>query len=1014
MEAHEILLVEQFAGRRLIAQLRDAETDPDFEGKDTLTSKVHHSNELHVTTDVVLDAVTVTPSLEYANRVEVQRGTVQWFGKLVKIEEPLLSAPLSAFDKADCDPSLEGTDRWSLLCLYVDLNTGNPALKWANGIPSHGYPAVPPQTIPLALVRQSPGGLVSIQQDDIVNFRSVRSTYAPAAQFSLPPVQEPDDLYFYENVANGTTALVISLGQWWYYKDEIWAPHEGITFDNTFYKRDLTTTLTRIDLPWSVRNYPELLVVRDGQIMAPGDDYLLTPGPNSFVTFNYTLYPGMRILFIRNPFLGAAYSPLAEDNLPTVHHFYVNGRIGHDAYSGTEERPFKTLQAAFDALPLQSKHGYHLHVAQLDIADVIPSNQYGQVTYGILENRSLRFLKIDVQPDCDWDDSVLHYLYVLSNVGVFTQVDAAFPVYYPIRLDHCTSYFASTSTKATRVVIAGGDSGWHSMEVEVHKQVIFASSAVIYTSESTYAAMMIRTGAYIQAENCVIQTLQGDSGGYINAVTTDFTALVSTRSTFLDLVRCNLSGLGNFLASRISCDACVNTGLAGQAPLFFHIQNCSVLELTNCTVENNIDTPIEVQRSSVVHITNGLITNNFGNGVRLQDNCSIFVDRAEISKNHKHGVMLVRSCHGEFSGATGSGNSFYGIYCEKYSSASRHSGTSLSGFLGAYYEEIPGGTTVCASGADLHPSTLDNKVKAGPGLQMEVLPTGTPANNYQVELRVNTVELAQLMAHANGQATVFQYNGQLLNGQSLDIGLAAPGTTHITAVQARINSPVPRVRHIPMETATLPFFIHMDILAGTAVSDTEHLTLKNRPGLGYPTNSPYWVVTKTGTHASLQAYAASLISSVQVLGNTPAQTNIRVAVSVSQGMSWLRWDGSTWVTLPGSSVLAAMQYAPEMTQFNAYTSVAWDALRALGKPTIDLCMTLQSTSSLVTPTVEAIEWHYTEYGFLLDVTSQFRRQFYQSRAVFENTGATLDPPILFTIVPVTVGTPGVTAIGFES
>lgn len=1014
MDAHEILLLEQFAGRRLIAQLRDTEVDPIFEGKATLTSKVHHSSEINVTTDIVLDAVTVTPSVEFPNRVEVQRGTVQWFKKFIKIDEPLVSLPLSMFDVIDCDPSLDGSYRWALLCLYVDLNTDLPKLRWVYGVPSGGYPSVPPQMIPLALVKQEPGDVAPIQPSDIINFRSVRSSSDPASQFILPPVQEVEDLAFYENVANGTTAIVLTLGQWWYYKDGIWAPHAGITFDNTYYRVDLIQEQVRIDLPWSVRNYPELLVVRDGQIMAPGDDYTLTPGPNSFVTFTYTLHPNMRILFIRNPFLGSAYSPLAEDNLPQVHHFYVNGRTGHDAYSGTEERPFKTLQAAFDALPLQSKHGYHLHVSQLDIADVISSNQYGQTVYGILETRSLRFLRVDVEPDCDWDSGVLNYLYVMSNVGLFVQIDSAYPVHYPIRIDHSVSYFSDTEIIPSRIVLSGGNTGWHSMKVRVGSQVVFASGIVAYTTESDYASIMLRTGAYVQANQCDIQSLQGDSGGYLNAYLCNFLYMVAVRSTFMDLVRCTLKGMGNFSASRVSADTCVNTGLVGQAPLFFNMQNCSVLELVNTLVENNNDTPISIKRSSILQVTGGQIMHNQGHGVSLQDNSSIFVSGGEISHNGKHGVKMSRSCHGEFSGAIGIGNAFYGIYCDKYSSASRHSNTALVGLLGAYYEEIPGGTTVTASSADLHPATLDRKITAGRGLQMEVLPTTTPANNYQVQMSVNVNELKQILAASEGQATVYQHNSQLLTNQVLDIGLSAPGTTHISTVHSRINNPIPRLRRIPFEISTEPFFIHMDRLAGTDVTDGVGLTLKDRPGLGYPTNTPYWTVTRTGTHASLQAYAASLISAVQVIGTTPPGTNIRVGVSVTQGVTWLRWDGAVWNTLPGGSVLSAMQFAPELNQFNMYTQVAWDALRALGKPTVNLCVTLQSTNNLVTPVVEAIEWHYTEYGAMLDITEQFRRQFYQSRAVFENIGVPIEPPVIFTIVPVSVGTFGVTAIGFES
>jgi len=1028
LDAHEIMLLEQFAGKRLIAQLRDTEVDPDFSGKATVTSKVHHIRELNVTTDIVLDAVTIVPDPELSDRVRMLSGTIQWFDRLVKIGEEMVSPPLSGYTFAGftggagsepCVPLVTDSEdsecdvvhRWNLLYLRINYATDLPELLWVIGTPGALYPPVPPQGIPLALVKQEPGYPVCIEAKHIVNFRTVRSTYAPAAQYILPPVQVEDQLYLHDNVQNGTTAFVMETGQWWWYKDGIWAPHASMEFDNTFYRIDLTDTVTRITLPWPVRNYAEVLVIRDGQIMSPNDDYTLTPGPNSFITFTYPLYPNMRLLFIRNPFLGVAYSPLAENNIPQVHHLYVNGSTGHDAYPGTAAQPFKTLQAAFDTLPLQSKHAFHLHVAQLDIADVITSNRHGQRVYGVCENISVRYLRIDVENDCDWDDAQLDYLYLLDAVGMVTQVDAAYPVYYPIRLNHCTSYFTNTSIIAKRAVIAGGTSGWLSMEVAYDAAAMFMAGAIIYTEQSNYHQLAFQAGAVVEAVNCDFQGLQGVSGGYMVARACRFHSLLSLRSTFMDLVQCSLKGTGLFTASRVYVDTCTNTGPAGSVLCFFTITDCSVLEIVNSTVENNQETPIIVSNNSVVRIRGGKITANQGHGILLQDNSIIYAENAEISKNQQNGVALRRGCFGEFSGVTGTQNAFYGIHCEKYSSARRLNSTSLTGFLGPYFEEIPGGTTVAADSGDLHPSTLINKLKVGTGLQMDVVPSFPPAENYRVEIRANISELNQLVSSYATAATIYEYEATMVNGQVLDFEIVSPGMTFLTAVHHRLNAPIPRTRRIDIQAATQHMFIYMDSLAGTQIVSGTGLTLKNRPGLGYPTLSAYWVMTKTGTHASLATYAASLLSGSKIIGSVPSGTNIRVAVSVTQGATFMRWTGSMWEVLPGGGTLSKMQYADDVTTFNLYPPAAWEALRAMGKPTVDLCFTLQSTSSVLTPIVEAVEWEYTEYGAVVDITQQFKRHFFTTRAVFENTGPDVNPPIYFTLVPVSLGTPGVVAGG---
>ncbi len=1014
MDGHELTLIESFTGRRFVIDLRATEVDPEFTGKATTTQKVHHSSEMHVTTDKVLDALTVMPSSPPGDTVIVRPGMFQWFDQLLEFTEEVESAPLPPYSAPDCDPTIDGTVRWSILGAYMNFGTKQPALRWIHGQPNMGYPDVPPQIVPLALIKQDTSVIVEISAANILNIRDIHAAYAPVAQYIMPPVQEKEELYDYgTDLKDGTSCLVISLGQWWYFKGGAWSPQDITTsFDNTYYRKDITEESTRVDLPWAISSYPELLVIRDGQIMAPGDDYILSPGASPFITFTYILYPAQRILLIRNPFLGAAYSPESDANIYQVFNIYVDGETGHDAFPGSETQPFKTLQAAFDAIPLSSKHGYRIHARRLKLEDRITANQYGQQVYGTLDNRKMRWLQIYLADDCEWDDSPggMDYAYVLGHVGTIIYTDPEQRTIYPFRLDHCVSYFADIILESS-VVLAGGNSALVNVTTLYPSTTTFASGNISYVESCNLYGVTVRTAAYGRAVRTKIAHLMGQSGGYFSLEQGEINQSALVSGCYLDFMSCTFRGTGAFNFTRINCNSCINTPvdiMQGKIPTFFNILQGATLELTNCQISHINGNGIQATRASVVNMRGGSVRYASQNGISLTNGCSLYLESVDISNNGQNGVSLIRSSQGELRTVTGVANLFYGVFCQKYSTAIRDGATTLSGGDGPYYEDIPGGGVVAVAPQDLMPAHLNQKLITGRGLAAHVVPTGIP-NSYQMQMDIDVDQLNLMLASGARRATLVQYTQAIQPGQIIDFSLGAPGTTYLSAVHQRINDPTPRVRTSDFLASTAELFSQMDSFIGTSISDAG-LRLHDRPELGYPVNSPYWVYSKTGLLASLPIYAAGDVTNFTANCTCPAGTNVRIAFSPNGGGTWYKWGGSSWVVLQGGSTLAMLSNADTFLAVNSYPPQAWGALQGLaGAIHIDVGFLLSSNSSQYTPTVHNYVWEFTEQGYNVDISAQFTRMFYTNRAVFENIGARLDPPVLFSVVPITLGTSDILA-----
>ncbi len=398
-DGHALILIDSLAGRKSIIDIRKTEVE-DF--PITRTDKVLYKLS-GGTTDDVLDALTVTQLKYPTNKVQITSGRVQWYDWVFDIVGPIDSPPLVHFGL------VLNEYRWAMLCVFKN-QLNQPEFRWNYGEPNQGYPLIPHKGVPIALVKQISGPRVEIQSEHIINLRSVKAMYAPAGYFSYPPVSIPEDLEKYTEVVDGSTAFVIEDGVWYFYRNGIWSKQGSLTFDNTFYSKDIMEETSRVDIPWKIKSSAELQVHRDGLTMDPSNDYSVFIGAAPYIMFNYLLYPHQRITMIRNPFFG-----IDDINISTTFKtnlkIYVDGDIGHDAFAGDELHPFKTLQAAFDTIPIQSNFIVEIFAKNLKYIDRQINNEYGRKSYGILKHKHMRRLNIYIDDGCEWGPDI-EYMFV--------------------------------------------------------------------------------------------------------------------------------------------------------------------------------------------------------------------------------------------------------------------------------------------------------------------------------------------------------------------------------------------------------------------------------------------------------------------------------------------------------------------------------------------------------------------------------------------------------------------------
>ena len=1001
-----ILLLEKYTRRPFIVDLKDTDIASEFMTERTTTDKVHHITEMSCTTDACLDSMTVKPNDPIDNTVIVLPGKVQWFKEIIVFEDQEQSPDIPSFTTKDCDPAITDPVRWSLLCVKKDT-LGKVVLFWSHGHPGGGYPYIPHEGVPLALVQTVPG-IVKIKQEHIINWRSIRPGYTDGAYYQYPPVKDIEGLDKYADPPEGAQAFVLDQGKAFYFMNGAWRAAGMPSFDNTAFYVDIESHTPRVNLPWPVKTPVELNVFRDGQLMLLDKDYRVMVGQAPYLMFTYTIVPGQRIVVMRNPFLAQAYSPETQLNAIQVHNIYVDGETGVDTWDGSELNPFKTLQRAFDSIPIFSNHIYRVRAKNLKLADKVESDDQRARCFGWMRGKQMLTLEILIEDNYEWDPQELDYVYYLTNVNFIMY--SGQKIGYRFMLVNCASGFLNTDFKDA-VDIYGGNSSFIKcrgiQETNVPVTITTSCSAEIH--DSAFNFFRIANAAYVRAYSTRFRNIVGWQGGLLQMFRGEIVDTVVYENSILDMTNTEIRAKGQFDNSYVAARNLIQDGKKGdRLKRFFWGRMTSVFVLENVQINYINDDAIRMEHGCTLWIKDSKITQAAFNGISLRHNSTAYVQGTDISSCSLSGTRGEYGSFFEFYKSKGNANSRYGCECFNLSRAEFRE-TLIHGWLGQYYELIPGADTVLTDREDILPGTLDEKIIPGPGLRKRKLPGSIPGDKkFHVELDFDalTGAGADSLLSLEPKQTVFQRNTPIPtppDSQSVTtIPIRWPGQGYVSSVLQRVFNPAIQDKIVLLNKAEEDQFSQMDNIIGTQFVD-DGLTLMNRPSLGYPVNRPYFVLTKPDGIGAISSFGISALNNFTLEADVPVGTTLQVAFSVNGSALWMKWnpDDVEWQQLIGDSTLIQMQNAPHHTEIPLWGQLCWDRLRQLGGSVITVCFLLTSTSTVLTPKVKSFTWNYVEDGFLLDVTEHFDRSYYSSRAVFSYRGTKgpLDPPIIFSVIP---------------
>lgn len=1003
-----ILLLEKWTRRMFVVDIRDTDMAVEFMTQHTTTDKVHHISEINCTTDACMDSMTVSANTPPDDRVVVQAGKVQWYGSIIQFDSPVESPRLPAYSTAECDPSIVDPIRWSLLCIKRN-NLGNHELFWAHASPGAGYPEIPHDGVPLALVK-APPGIVQIAQEHIVNWRSIRPGYAPGARWQYPPVYEVDELDEYEDVAEGAQCFVVSVGMYYYYHNGAWRTANSPTFDNTAYAVDIDAWTPRVDLPWPIKNAVELVVFRDGQLMLLNRDYRVMVGQAAYLMFTYNLAPGQRIVVMRNPFLAQAYSPEQSLNAIQVHEIWVDGELGSDAFEGSEQNPFKTLQRAFDSIPVFSNHVYRVRAKNLKLADAVTSG-WGDHCFGWMNGKKMFALELLIENNFEWDNAQMTSVYSLQSVDTLVYSGQNIP--YQFILINCTSEFDDCDL-VDQVEIIGG---------------ISTMKKVRYTNQSVGAPLTILNGAVIRGSECSFSRLEVNAGSYFYLDHSNIDYLFSTYNgvvvmnsgsireqarfsgSTLDLDNVALLGTGYFSNSYISAINIIQDRVNNQQ--FFNCHANSVLVLNKVGLDSIQGSAITLHQGSQLWMVDSSIYRSQRHGIDMSFNCTAYLYNVDLSGNTLSGIYADQCCSIEMVRCYGSLNYRYGVECYNMSRASRVE-TRTTGLFGDYYELIPGADTVLTErGVDELPGTLEEKLEMGPGLKRAIVPTAI-SGSYRYHIEVDAETLVGSLINLEDKMQVYQRNTPIPEPpdplSTTDMPIRWAGQGYMSSVVRRIFDPTVRDKIVLTnedydDEFSQEYDSRLVMGQGTLFTSTG-VTLGLNKYNEYPTSRAYFFHSKAEYASAVPVFGLSHIANFQIDADVPTGTYLQVAFSVSGSVGWLTWDepNLVWKGIVGESTLLQMSNAPQYTEIASWSPICWDELRRLAQNAssyITVCFNLKSDSTVITPEVHGYTWTFTEDGFWEDISEYFGKRYYNNRALLSYKGGLgqISPPVIFSVVP---------------
>jgi len=1012
---HWIFLLQKWLGLRSVIDVRS----PDIDAVQTYTDLVKFSREPSLTTDVTLDDMTVWATDPPSDCVVISSGTAHWYGYRLIIEQPITSPPIDVYYQVDCDPVVGGSMRYALLCLYRDL-MGDIQFLWVYS-DNEGYPRVPHNVIPLCYVRQMMGDNI-IKSSDIENWRTIHPANAPSTNYLYPPVWDAHELDNHTNVPDGAVSFVLNEGTWYFYANGIWAPQRMGTFDNTYYVVDVEEDTVKTRLPWAIYQYVELVVFRDGFFMAPGKDYTINFGPGSEILWNQIIYKNMRIVAIRNPFLGASHSDdMQIDNYERIN-IYVDGEVGLDSFPGTIDAPFKTLQRAFNCIPISSKNEYQIFAQKLKYGDAFISDKYNARVWGVIDNRRVRLLRLILADDCEWIESLMNHVYIAENVYTFDYSGVTIP--YSINHKNCLTRMYYTTIYSS--VYAAGGQLYIEQSTSEKGTVFCNSNNITRIIESNICYLAFDTNAYVHCVHSNFRNIIGVQHGLLALEYCDV-----SQENFKELVADTMNILGGM--SFENCDVRITfstwardikgydthlilsycTISGGTNPVDYrmpplHLRGNSELHWEGNVFERMKVGAVIIEHGSNAHFSGGRIDRvQVGNGIDILNNSTITTSSwLTITNINGHGIFLDGNSSGKVQQTNGSFIVEWGIRARRHSFCVIDSSAPITGDIGQYLADSCGGHTVIVDGQDEHPHNLSMKLRAGTGLIAEIESDPTMSNLRFMRMGIDVAALLDPTSdlskafNLRPRAFVFKYLYDIVAGQAIDVTYDFPGEGFLSSVARRVSNPVTQVKLQSLATLSAGYFVQQDAAVGTEFL-ANGWQLRNRPILGYPTNSLYFMYSLVTLAASLPLYAIGTLTKLTINYTQPGGTLVRCGISINGGKNFKRWNGAEWVNCIGESVLPQINSADPADVVNMYPIYAWQELKAKFNPMyVDVGFGIMSVDRDITPVVHSFSWSYIEDGYHLDISEKFEKQFYPTRAVFTNiSGATIQPPTYFTVYP---------------
>ena len=368
-------------------------------------------------------------------------------------------------------------------------------------------------------------------------------------------------------------------------------------------------------------------------------DYRVMVGPASYLQFNHLLLPGQRIVVMRNPFMAEAFSgsDTSFSGIESID-IYVDGDIGNDSWEGSETSPFKTLQRAFDFIPIYAMKIYTVHAKNLRAADIVLTPNSDEPVYGYAIGKNVVSLMLDIDDSYD-DTSGLIAVASLQNCSYVTF--GAGDIKYRLDLVDCLSGFTDT-TITESVVVWGGYATMHNVTVlntEATK-VVFSSGASAKLSKCTFHHVNVTYSAYVRMSNCTVYNLYASHHGIVHMLYGFLNTKVEFSNSSLFMSATSIRAEGSFIGSYVSTSGCTNAGSSvyTRAPVFFNGTHGTTMYLVSTQVSNIDGSGIKLFHNSTLFMIEGSVFSCNVNGIDVEYSSSASLREVRIANNGASGV----------------------------------------------------------------------------------------------------------------------------------------------------------------------------------------------------------------------------------------------------------------------------------------------------------------------------------------------------------------------------------------